>query len=548
MPRSPCAGSRPRPRPSAARVLRVADDPRGRRRSGAAARGRADRRSPAASTGCADGRYSPTPDPGLLREGLARLIGEPRRSARDDAPPRRRRPRLHPPRHRRRRRSLQAGAAATRRRLHLQPLPLRARLARPHRRRRRATTPAGACARCQICSNDAERYPRDAPDRDARARAGAASSPSPYLHDATQEVARAWGARVTPDVFVVDADGRLAYRGAPDADHRDESLHAAWLRAALDAVLAGEPRRRAADRARSAARSSGGRDPAAAIICRHAIPATRAHRRRGQHALPGHDDVRAVGQSRPRRVDPRSSTGRSTPGINFVDTADVYSAGESEQIVGKALRGRRDDVVLATKFHGPMGDDPQPPRQLAALDHARGRGQPAPARHRLDRPLPGAPARAGHRHRRDAGRAHRPRPRRARSATSAARPSRPTRSSRRSGRRERRGRERFVCEQPPYSMLVRGIEADVLPVCQQLRHGRDRVEPAGRRLAVGPLPHGRRPPGSNRAERIPARFDMSIPANQAKLEAADALAERRRRRRACADPHGARVRHPTTRR
>src|ERR671914_1508594 len=45
-------------------------------------------------------------------------------------------------------------------------------------------------------------------------------------------------------------------------------------------------------------------------------------------------------------------------GVNFVDTADVYSAGESEAIVGKALAGRRDDVVLATKFHGPMGEDP----------------------------------------------------------------------------------------------------------------------------------------------------------------------------------------------
>src|SRR5829696_3208284 len=45
-------------------------------------------------------------------------------------------------------------------------------------------------------------------------------------------------------------------------------------------------------------------------------------------------------------------------GINFVDTADVYSQGESEEIVGKALAGRRDDVVLATKVHGRMGDGP----------------------------------------------------------------------------------------------------------------------------------------------------------------------------------------------
>jgi peroxiredoxin len=92
----------------------------------------------------------------------------------------------------------------------------------------------------QICSNDAERYPRDAPAA-MHARVLAGEFSGPYLHDATQEVARAWGARVTPDVFVVDSGGRLAYRGAPDADYRDESLAAAWLRAALDAVLAGAP-------------------------------------------------------------------------------------------------------------------------------------------------------------------------------------------------------------------------------------------------------------------------------------------------------------------
>ena len=57
-------------------------------------------------------------------------------------------------------------------------------------------------------------------------------------------------------------------------------------------------------------------------------------------------------------------------GINFIDTADVYSRGESEEIVGKALAGgRRDDVVLATKVHGDDGRRPQPVRQLAPLDH-----------------------------------------------------------------------------------------------------------------------------------------------------------------------------------
>jgi hypothetical protein len=53
-------------------------------------------------------------------------------------------------------------------------------------------------------------------------------------------VARAYGAQTTPDVFVLDGERTLRYRGAPDADHRDEGQRAAWLREALDAVLAGE--------------------------------------------------------------------------------------------------------------------------------------------------------------------------------------------------------------------------------------------------------------------------------------------------------------------
>src|SRR5215218_2524729 len=65
-------------------------------------------------------------------------------------------------------------------------------------------------------------------------------------------------------------------------------------------------------------------------------------------------------------------------GINFVDTADVYGAGESEETVGKALKGRRDDIVLATKFHNPMGADPTA-AELASLDHAGRRGLAAPA-------------------------------------------------------------------------------------------------------------------------------------------------------------------------
>ena len=88
--------------------------------------------------------------------------------------------------------------------------------------------------------NDSQRYPADSPEamRERVDREG--PWPAPYLHDPTQEVARAYDARTTPDVFVLDADRRLRYRGAPDADHGDESLRAAWLRAALDSVLAGE--------------------------------------------------------------------------------------------------------------------------------------------------------------------------------------------------------------------------------------------------------------------------------------------------------------------
>jgi hypothetical protein len=72
--------------------------------------------------------------------------------------------------------------------------------------------------------------------------------PQPYLHDESQEVARAWGAERTPHAFVLDGDLTVRYEGAPDADYEDESENASWLREALDAVLAGEePARRRTD-------------------------------------------------------------------------------------------------------------------------------------------------------------------------------------------------------------------------------------------------------------------------------------------------------------
>jgi peroxiredoxin len=87
--------------------------------------------------------------------------------------------------------------------------------------------------------NDGERYPADSYEAMQERVRDDGGWPLPYLRDETQEVAAAYGARTTPDVFVVDAGGRLRYRGAPDADYRDESQNAAWLRDAVDAVLAG---------------------------------------------------------------------------------------------------------------------------------------------------------------------------------------------------------------------------------------------------------------------------------------------------------------------
>jgi peroxiredoxin len=90
-----------------------------------------------------------------------------------------------------------------------------------------------------INPNDADRYPRDSLDA-MRARVERGEFDGvPYLRDESQEVARAYDARTTPDVFVLDSGGVLRYRGAPDSDQDDPTENAAWLRGALDAVLEG---------------------------------------------------------------------------------------------------------------------------------------------------------------------------------------------------------------------------------------------------------------------------------------------------------------------
>jgi peroxiredoxin len=95
-----------------------------------------------------------------------------------------------------------------------------------------------------VNSNDADRYPQDAPEAMGQRVEQDGGWPHPYLYDESQQVARAFGAERTPEVFVFDRDLRLRYRGAPDADYEDPSLGATWLREALDAVLEGrEPER-----------------------------------------------------------------------------------------------------------------------------------------------------------------------------------------------------------------------------------------------------------------------------------------------------------------
>ena len=214
-------------------------------------------------------------------------------------------------------------------------------------------------------------------------------------------------------------------------------------------------------------------------------------------------------------------------GINFIDTADVYSRGESEEIVGKALAGgRRDSVVLATKAHGKMHDSD--PNQF-------GNG-----RRWLVKEVENSLKRLKTDWI-DLYQIHRPEPDteidqtlgaltdlvaagKIRAIGSSTYPAWQIVQAQWAA--EKRGRERFMCEQPPYSMLIRSIEKDVLPVCQEYGMGVIPWSPLAGGWLSGRYSKGGESPGSSRrAQMLPSRYDMSIPANQAKLEAAQALGE-----------------------
>lgn len=96
----------------------------------------------------------------------------------------------------------------------------------------------------QLISNDSAEHPEDSPDA-MRARVAAGELAGPFLHDAEQAVAQAYGTTATPEVFVLDRDGVVRYHGAPDGDHDDPAQNASWLREALDDILAGRPVARA---------------------------------------------------------------------------------------------------------------------------------------------------------------------------------------------------------------------------------------------------------------------------------------------------------------
>ncbi|RAO35811.1 Aryl-alcohol dehydrogenase (NADP(+)) [Micromonospora saelicesensis] len=209
-------------------------------------------------------------------------------------------------------------------------------------------------------------------------------------------------------------------------------------------------------------------------------------------------------------------------GINLIDTADMYSQGESEEMVGKAIAGRRDDIVLATKAGMPMGDE---------------RNQRGSSRRWLVTELDNSLRRLGVDHV-DLYQIHRWDPTTSDEETLSA-----LTDLQRAGKiryfgsstfpayrivqAEWAAREhhlgRYVTEQPSYSILQRGIEAHVLPVTEQYGLGVLAWSPLASGWLSGAIRAGREITTS-RSALLPARFDLSVPANQARLDAVEQLA------------------------
>lgn len=211
-------------------------------------------------------------------------------------------------------------------------------------------------------------------------------------------------------------------------------------------------------------------------------------------------------------------------GINFIDTADVYSAGESEEIVGKALQGRRDEVVLATKFFMPMGSDPNMGGgsrrwiMQEVENSLRRLGTDYIDLYQIHRPVPGTDIdetlgalsdliRQG----------------KVRIIGSSTFPAEEIVEAQWVA--EKRHRERFTCEQPPYSLFARAVETAVLPTCERYGMGVIPWSPLAGGWLTGKFRKGDAQPDSHRAKRVPGRFDFSLPENQRKLDLVEELAK-----------------------
>jgi aryl-alcohol dehydrogenase-like predicted oxidoreductase len=211
-------------------------------------------------------------------------------------------------------------------------------------------------------------------------------------------------------------------------------------------------------------------------------------------------------------------------GINFIDTADVYSRGESEEIVGKALAGgRRADVVLATKAYSPMSDDPNH-RGVSRRwiireveDSLRRLNTDWIDLYQIHRYDPAVDLEETLGALTDLVRQGK-----VRYIGSSTFP--PSAIVEAQWASRERGLARYVCEQPPYSILARGIESEVLPTCMRYDMAVIPWSPLAGGWLSGRWRKGATPT-SRRAERIPQRYDLSLPENQRKLDAADALVE-----------------------
>ena len=210
-------------------------------------------------------------------------------------------------------------------------------------------------------------------------------------------------------------------------------------------------------------------------------------------------------------------------GINLIDTADRYSNGESEEMVGKAIAGRRDDIVLATKAAMPMGDErnhcgssrrwlvTELDNSLRRLnvDHVDlyqvHRWDPATSDEETLSALTDL-QRAG----------------KIRYFGSSTFPADRIVAAQWAARENHLGR--YVTEQPSYSILQRGVEAHVLPVTQEHGLGVLVWSPLASGWLSGAIREGRRP-ATHRSAVLPQRFDLTIPANRARMDAVEALAK-----------------------